>query len=303
MDHDPAVRCSVCNDALDSRPVTACATCDTPIHAECRQYIGSCVRYGCAESRLEPVNEPRPSNGLPGTLWKSLSPGSLPDRCLLCQELLDADVATCLTCKLPMHEDCRDEIGGCMRYFCPEAAPVRRGAAAFVRLRIIEKTLEAFLLDGFVLCLGALMVYAGLVSGGGIVVVSLIGMLLFAMALGDLLKLEQAALHLVKLVRHPEDLPYLLETEGRYRRMMVFRPMEDGRDPWKVLVAGGLLLISVGTVMLETGWLLGGLFFGLPGIVFITLGITKTMLGRADSGFRQLCEKWRDDLEVTRLLD
>lgn len=44
------LRCPVCSEPLDQRPLWTSRTCETPQHQECAQYIGGCSRFACPEA-------------------------------------------------------------------------------------------------------------------------------------------------------------------------------------------------------------------------------------------------------------
>lgn len=44
------LRCPVCSESLDRRPVRTCTVCETPFHRECGDYIGGCPRFACEEA-------------------------------------------------------------------------------------------------------------------------------------------------------------------------------------------------------------------------------------------------------------
>lgn len=46
----PSLRCPVCSDELSLRTQQSCPTCETPIHSDCREYIGGCARFACPEA-------------------------------------------------------------------------------------------------------------------------------------------------------------------------------------------------------------------------------------------------------------
>lgn len=46
----PSLRCPVCADELSLRAQQSCPTCETPVHADCREYIGGCARFACPEA-------------------------------------------------------------------------------------------------------------------------------------------------------------------------------------------------------------------------------------------------------------
>lgn len=43
-------RCPVCAQLLGIKPTRTCAVCETPVHAECADYIGGCARFACPEA-------------------------------------------------------------------------------------------------------------------------------------------------------------------------------------------------------------------------------------------------------------
>jgi hypothetical protein len=52
-DNGPPI-CKVCAEAIDQGPVIFCASCRTPHHRECWEYIGACSIYGCGSKVGEP---------------------------------------------------------------------------------------------------------------------------------------------------------------------------------------------------------------------------------------------------------
>lgn len=41
------LRCPVCREGLAMRPTATCATCETAVHEDCREFIGGCARFAC----------------------------------------------------------------------------------------------------------------------------------------------------------------------------------------------------------------------------------------------------------------
>jgi hypothetical protein len=46
--------CKVCGETIDS-PEVICATCRTPHHRDCWEFIGSCSIYGCNGKQCRPA--------------------------------------------------------------------------------------------------------------------------------------------------------------------------------------------------------------------------------------------------------
>jgi hypothetical protein len=53
VDNGPPV-CKVCGETIDDGPVILCASCRTPHHRECWEYVGFCSIYGCGSKAGEP---------------------------------------------------------------------------------------------------------------------------------------------------------------------------------------------------------------------------------------------------------
>jgi hypothetical protein len=47
--------CKVCGEVIDGGPVVLCASCRTPHHRECWEYVGACSIYGCGSKLAEPA--------------------------------------------------------------------------------------------------------------------------------------------------------------------------------------------------------------------------------------------------------
>jgi hypothetical protein len=47
--------CKVCGEVIDGGPVVLCASCRTPHHRECWEYVGACSIYGCGSKVAEPA--------------------------------------------------------------------------------------------------------------------------------------------------------------------------------------------------------------------------------------------------------
>jgi hypothetical protein len=53
-DSGPPV-CKVCGEVIDGGLVVLCASCRTPHHRECWEYVGACSIYGCGSKLAEPA--------------------------------------------------------------------------------------------------------------------------------------------------------------------------------------------------------------------------------------------------------
>ena len=39
--------CKVCGEPIDEGEIIVCASCNTPHHRDCWEYVGACSIYGC----------------------------------------------------------------------------------------------------------------------------------------------------------------------------------------------------------------------------------------------------------------
>jgi hypothetical protein len=44
--------CKVCGEPIDESEIVVCASCNTPHHRECWEYVGACSIYGCNGKRV-----------------------------------------------------------------------------------------------------------------------------------------------------------------------------------------------------------------------------------------------------------
>lgn len=47
--------CKVCLEPINGGPVALCASCHTPHHGECWEYVGGCSIYGCGCKERAPM--------------------------------------------------------------------------------------------------------------------------------------------------------------------------------------------------------------------------------------------------------